>query len=76
MGITLYQRLTLNEASLFLHYPESDVRQLLWQGKIEHIRVTDEQAEFFGYQLLGTYSAMSRARFYHLYRSRRESEYC
>ena len=53
MGIALYQRFTLNEASLFLRCPEPDVQKLLQQGKIDHIRITDKPAEFFGYQLLG-----------------------
>ena len=53
MGIALYQRFTLNEASLFLRCPEPDVQKLLRQGKIDHIKVTDKQVEFFGYQLLG-----------------------
>lgn len=52
MGIALYQRFTLNEASLFLRCPESDIRQLLRQNKIDHINVTNSQTEFFGYQLL------------------------
>ena len=52
MGIALYQRFTLNEATLFLRCPESDVRQLLRQDKIDHIKVTNSQTEFFGYQLL------------------------
>lgn len=52
MGIALYQRFTMNEASLFLRCPEADLRRLLQQGQIDHISVTDKQVEFFGYQLL------------------------
>ena len=52
MGIALYQRFTMNEASLFLRCPEADIRQLLRQSKIDHIKVTNNQTEFFGYQLL------------------------
>ena len=52
MGVALFQRFTLNEASLFLRCPEKDIQALAKQGRIEHIRVTDSQVEFFGYQLL------------------------
>jgi predicted DNA-binding transcriptional regulator AlpA len=52
MGIALYQRFTMNEASLFLRCPVGDIKKLLRQGKVDHIRVTDSQIDFFGYQLL------------------------
>lgn len=52
MGISLYQRFSLNEASLFLHCSESDVKQFLEQSKLEYIQVTNTKVEFFGYQLL------------------------
>lgn len=52
MGIALYQRFTLNEASLFLRCPMTEVKKLQRQGKLDYIRVTDEHIEFFGYQLL------------------------
>ncbi|MEZ5536411.1 MAG: AlpA family phage regulatory protein [Thiolinea sp.] len=52
MGIALYQRFTLSEASLFLRCPVNEVKKLQRQGKLEYITVTDTQIEFFGYQLL------------------------
>jgi len=52
MGIALYQRFSVNEASLFLHCPTKDVQALQQQGEIEHIQVTDDLVEFFGYQML------------------------
>lgn len=52
MGIALYQRFDLNEASLFLRCPMPDLERLADQGRIEHIRVSKTQVEFFGYQLL------------------------
>ncbi len=52
MGVALYQRFTLNEASLFLHCPETDIEKLLKQARLEYIQVADKQVEFFGYQLL------------------------
>lgn len=52
MGIALYQRFTVNEASLFLRCSVEDVRRLQRQGRIDHIKVTDKKTEFFGYHLL------------------------
>ncbi len=52
MGIALYQRFTVAEASLFLRCPIDDVKQLQRQRKIDSINITDTQFEFFGYQLL------------------------
>ena len=52
MGIALYQRFTLNEASLFLRCPESDIKRLVSGNNIDHIKITKKQTEFFGYQLL------------------------
>lgn len=52
MGISLYQRFSLNAASLFLHCSETDVKQFLVQDKLEYIQVTENKVEFFGYQLL------------------------
>ncbi len=52
MGIALYQRLTLTEASLFLRCPVSDIKGLQKRRKIDCIQVTSNQIEFFGYQLL------------------------
>lgn len=52
MGIALYQRFTLNEASLFLRCPAEKVK--LWQdeGKLNYIKISDAESQFFGYQLL------------------------
>lgn len=52
MGISLYQRFTLNEASLFLRCPVSDIQALLSQSKLDYIQVTENRVDFFGYQLL------------------------
>lgn len=52
MGIALYQRFTVNQASLFLRCREEDVQKQVKQGQIEHIRVAQNNVEFFGYQLL------------------------
>ncbi len=52
MGIALYQRFTINEASLFLRCSMADIRNLISNHRIEYIQVTDKQVEFFGYQLL------------------------
>jgi len=52
MGIALYQRFTVNEASLFLRCSVDDIKRLQRQGRIDHIKVTDKKIEFFGYHLL------------------------
>lgn len=52
MGISLYQRFTPNEASLFLRCPLAEIIKLQASHKIEFIQVTDKQTEFFGFQLL------------------------
>ncbi len=52
MGIALYQRFSLHEASLFLHCPVSDIKSLTKQSRLDYIQVTDSKIEFFGYQLL------------------------
>ncbi len=52
MGISLYQRFSLSEASLFLHCQISELEKLIDQRKIEYIQITDDQVDFFGYQLL------------------------
>ena len=52
MGIALYQRFTLNEASLFLRCPVADIKRLVQRKGINHIKVDRNQSEFFGYQLL------------------------
>jgi len=52
MGIALYQRFDLNEASLFLRCPVKDVTKLLTSGKLAGIQVTENEFQVFGYQLL------------------------
>jgi len=52
MGISLYQRFSVNASSLFLHCSESDVKELINQEELEYIRVPNGSVEFFGYQLL------------------------
>ncbi len=52
MGIALYQRFNLNEASLFLRCPVEDVEKLQSQGKLNFIQLSNTEIQFFGYQLL------------------------
>lgn len=52
MGISLYQRFTPTEASLFLRCPLVDIEKLQKKGNIEFIQITKQQTEFFGFQLL------------------------
>ena len=52
MGIALYQRFTLNEASLFLHCPTSDLQNLVDKKEIQYIQVSQTEIQLFGYQLL------------------------
>ncbi len=52
MGIALYQRFTVNEASLFLRCQSADVEKLISKGKIGFINVPGSGKQFFGYQLL------------------------
>lgn len=52
MGIALYQRFTLNEASLFLRCPEKEIEKLVFKYELNYIRVTKTEIQFFGFQLL------------------------
>ncbi len=52
MGIALYQRFTLNEASLFLRCPTSDLQNLVDKKEIQYIQVSQTEIQLFGYQLL------------------------
>lgn len=52
MGISLYQRFTVQEASLFLRVSIDEVQKLIKQNRISYIQVDKKQVEFFGYQLL------------------------
>lgn len=53
MGISLYQRFSLNEASLFLRCQVSEVEDLVESGALAYINVSKSETQFFGYQLLG-----------------------
>ncbi|WP_083704976.1 AlpA family phage regulatory protein [Motiliproteus sp. MSK22-1] len=52
LGIGLYQRFSLTEASLFLRCPLSALKKLQSQKKIGYIAVPGGEVHFFGYQLL------------------------
>lgn len=52
MGISLYQRFSQVEASLFLHCNLENLKALQKQHKIEYIQVNKEISEFFGFQLI------------------------
>lgn len=52
MGVSLYQRFTLNEASLFLRCPEPDMQALVKNSQIQYIQVSKTEVQLFGYQLL------------------------
>lgn len=52
MGVALYQRFTLNEASLFLRCPLTDLEELIKKKDIQYIQVSKTEIQLFGYQLL------------------------
>lgn len=52
MGISLYQRFSITEASLFLRISVAELRKVLKQGNLNHIELSAKNIEFFGYQLL------------------------
>ncbi len=52
MGISLYQRFSETEASLFLRCPVDKLREMRGRGSISFIAVDKVQAEYFGHQLL------------------------
>lgn len=52
MGISLYQRFSPTEASLFLRCPLTEITKLQQNHQIEFIQITEKQTEFFGFQLL------------------------
>jgi len=52
MGISLYQRFSFNSASEFLDCSKDETQQLIQQGSIDHIQLTQDNIQFFGYQLL------------------------
>lgn len=52
MGITLFQRFSMNEAALFLRCPERVIEHFVLSGKLNCIRIADKDYQFLGYQLL------------------------
>lgn len=52
LGIALYQRLNFKEAALFLRFSAKKLRELQEKREIAYIQLTDDQVEFFGYQLI------------------------
>jgi len=52
MGISLYQRFSVAEASLFLRCHTKELNQIIKQNKIDYIQLTATKIEIFGYQLL------------------------
>ncbi len=52
MGISLYQRFSETEASLFLRCPIDKLRELRGQGSIAYISSQGAKVEFFRHQLL------------------------
>ncbi len=52
MGISLYQRFSVAEASLFLRCHIDELNKIKQQNKINFIQLTEDKVEFFGYQLL------------------------
>ena len=52
MGISLYQRFTIGEASLFLRTSTAEVRKLAKRHNLNYIQLNEKDIEFFGYQLL------------------------
>lgn len=51
MGIALYQRFSITEASLFLRCRIEEIKKLITKRKIEYIQLPS-QVDFFGYQLV------------------------
>ena len=52
MGIALYQRFSINEASLFLRCKQSEIVKLVEERELGVIKVAGTKGQFFGYQLL------------------------
>ena len=52
MGIAMYQRFTIAEASLFLRCPTTDLDELITNNEIAYIQVSKTEIHFFGFQLL------------------------
>jgi len=52
MGIGLYQMFSLNEASLFLRCQISELEKRIAKSKLNCIKISNAETQFFGYQLL------------------------
>ena len=52
MGISLYQRFSVAEASLFLRCPLQELQDLITKKNIQYIQVSKNEVQLFGYQLL------------------------
>ncbi len=52
MGIALYQRFSVQEASLFLRISATEVQKLIKHNHISFIQTSKKQVDFFGFQLL------------------------
>lgn len=52
MGISLYQRFDLHEASLFLRIQQTALEKLIKQHSISFIQLTKTEVQFFGFQLI------------------------
>ena len=52
MGIALYQRFSIADASLFLRCTQTDVKTLIKSKQLNAIKITPSNFHFFGYQLL------------------------
>ena len=52
MGISLYQRFSIEQAALFLRISVGDLRSLIKQERVNYIEITKSKIDFFGYQLL------------------------
>ncbi len=52
MGISLYQRFTIHEASLFLRVQQAEIEKLVKKNQISFIQVTKSEVQFFGFQLI------------------------
>ncbi|MFQ3247550.1 MAG: putative DNA-binding transcriptional regulator AlpA [Arenicella sp.] len=52
MGVSLYQKFSLGEASLFLRCPKEQLEVCSEIGDIESIQLPAGEVQFFGYQLV------------------------
>ncbi len=52
MAVGLYQRFSIEEASMFLRFSVPSLRKLVQNKSISCLQLTDDNVEFFGYQLL------------------------